>query len=101
MRLFIGEHDFKNFTPKPVDKDNFIRDILEMTFDLNEGHMRVTLTANGFMTYMVRTMVGVAMRVGEGKMTLEEVKKSLDAKERKIISFKADPSGLCLEDVIY
>jgi tRNA U38,U39,U40 pseudouridine synthase TruA len=46
-------------------------------------------------------MVGVAMRVGEGKMTLEEVKKSLDATERKIISFKADPSGLCLEDVIY
>ena len=101
MRIFLGKHDFKNFTPKPIDKDNFIRDILEMTFDLHEGHMRVTLTANGFMTYMVRTMVGVAMRVGEGKMTLGEVKKALDAKERKIISFKADPSGLCLEDVIY
>lgn len=101
MRLYLGTHDFKNFTPKPIDKDNYIREIQEMYFDLKDNHMKVTLIANGFMTYMVRTMVGVAFRVGIGKMTLEEVEANLNPKERKILSYKADPMGLCLEDVIY
>lgn len=101
MRVCLGKHDFRNFTPKPMDIDDYVRDITDMTFDLKDNHMKVVLSANGFMTYMVRTIVGVAMRVGEGKMTIEEVEKNLDPKERKIISFKADPMGLCLEDVIY
>lgn len=101
MLVCKGKHDFRNFTPKPIDKDDYIRDITDMRFELNDNHMKVTLEANGFMTYMVRTIVGVAMRVGEGKMSVEEVAQNLDPKVRKIISFKADPMGLCLEDVIY
>jgi tRNA pseudouridine(38-40) synthase len=63
--------------------------------------MKVTLGANGFMTYMVRIMVGMAFRVAEGKMPLEEMKALLQPEKRKILSFKADPKGLVLEEVIY
>lgn len=101
MLICKGKHDFRNFTPKPIDKDNYIRDITDVSFERTGNHMKVTVEANGFMTYMVRTMVGVAMRVGEGKMSLEEVAQNLDPKDRKIISYKADPMGLCLEDVLY
>ena len=101
MKVCLGKHDFRNFTPKPMDIDDYVRDITDMTFDLRDSHMKVTLCANGFMTYMVRTIVGVALRVGQGKMKLEEVEKNLDPKERKIISYKADPMGLCLENVLY
>ena len=63
--------------------------------------MKVTLRGNGFMTYMVRILVGVAFKVAMGKMTLDEVRALLTPLERKIISFKAPPEGLCLEEVIY
>ena len=53
------------------------------------------------MTYMVRILVGVAFKVAMGKLTLDEVRSLLDPIERKIISFKAPPEGLCLEEVLY
>lgn len=101
MSLYQGEHDFRDFTTKPLDKDNFIRKIDRIDFSLVDNHMKVTLEANGFMTYMVRILVGVAFRVGEGKMSLEEVRALLRPQKRKILSFKADPKGLVLEEVLY
>lgn len=101
LNLYLGKHDFKNFTSKPHDVDNFIREIKKIDVKEDNGHVRVVFTANGFMTYQIRIMMGVALRVGLGKMSLKEVKDALEAKERKIISFKADPIGLMLEEVLY
>ena len=101
LNLLLGEHDFKNFTSKPHDVDNFIRTIKSIDIEENNGHVRVLFKGNGFMTYQIRIMMGVAFRVALGRMALEDVTKNLNAKERKIISFKADPIGLCLEEVFY
>jgi tRNA pseudouridine38-40 synthase len=101
MNLYLGTHDFRDFTTKASDKDGFIRRIDRLDFSLLDNHMKVTLGANGFMTYMVRIMVGMAFRVAEGKMPLEEMKALLQPEKRKILSFKADPKGLVLEEVIY
>lgn len=102
LLLFKGKHDFKDFTTKPEDKDSFIRDIVDIHFDeLKDGHLKVYFRGNGFMTYMVRIMVGAALKVGLGKMSLEEIKSHLDDSKRRIISYKAPAEGLCLEEVIY
>ena len=103
VKLYEGQHNFMDFTPKSEDQDHFIRTLEPIHFDYDEtgGHMKVILTGNGFMTYMVRILVGVAFKVAMGKMTLEEVKGLLNPQERKIISYKAPPEGLCLEEVLY
>jgi tRNA pseudouridine38-40 synthase len=103
LRLYEGKHNFMDFTPKSEDKDHFIRTIqpLRIDYDAKGGHFKVFLTGNGFMTYMVRILVGVALKVGVGKMSLDEVRASLDPQERKIISYKAPAEGLCLEEVLY
>jgi tRNA pseudouridine38-40 synthase len=103
MKLYEGTHNFMDFTPKSEDKDHFIRTIepIRFAYDEKGGHMKVTLTGNGFMTYMVRILVGVAFKVAMGKMSLDEVKRALDPTERKIISYKAPAEGLCLEEVLY
>lgn len=102
VALYRGRHDFKNFTTKPADKDNFIRTILSLeVFELANGHYRVVLKANGFMTYMVRIMIGLAFKVALKKITLEEETALFHTEERKIISYKAPAEGLCLEEVLY
>jgi len=103
MKLYEGTHNFMDFTSKSVDKDHFIRTIepIRFAYDEKGGHMKVTLTGNGFMTYMVRILVGVAFKVAMGKMSLDEVERALDPTERKIISYKAPAEGLCLEEVLY
>ena len=59
------------------------------------------LEANGFMTHQIRIMIAVAFRVGLGMMSLNEVTALLESKERRIISYQADPVGLVLEEVQY
>jgi tRNA pseudouridine38-40 synthase len=103
MKLYEGEHNFMDFTPKSEDKDHFIRTIDSVSFAYDEkgGHMVVRLAGNGFMTYMVRILVGVAFKVAMGKMSLPEVRALLSPSTRKIVSFKAPAEGLCLEEVVY
>lgn len=101
LKLYEGEHDFKNFTTKKEDKDNFIRKIEFINIAEKDELYEITLKSNGFMTYMVRILLGVAFKVAYGKISLEEVSKSLDSIERKIYSFKAEPGGLYLKKVHY
>jgi tRNA pseudouridine38-40 synthase len=103
MLLYKGRHNFQNFTTKSLDKDGFVRDItsVEFTYDPSRSEASVSLAANGFMTYMVRLMVGTAFRVALGALSLEEVASIIGASERKIVSYKAPPEGLYLEKVIY
>mgnify|MGYP002673443168 CR=1 FL=1 len=101
MRVYEGKHDFKNFTTKKEDKDHFIRTLHIESIQNKDGHIRVLLSANGFMTYMVRLLVGAALKVATGKFALEVLESYLDNDQRKILSFKADPIGLVLEEVLY
>lgn len=105
LNLFVGKHDFKNFTSKPEDKDSFIRTIESITFDHGFGEYgkvsRVFFKSNGFMTYQIRIMMGAAFKVALGQLPLSFIQEHLDAEERHIISYKAAPEGLTLEEVIY
>lgn len=102
LSLYLGKHNFEDFTTKAEDKDSFLRTITTCEISaIQANRYTVSLIANGFMTYMVRILLGVAFKVAGGKLSLEDVQKALDPKERKIISFKAPACGLTLEEVFY
>jgi len=103
LQGFVGVHDFSNYTSKKEDKDNFIRrvDKAETHFDKERKEGYVLFLANGFMTYQIRYMVGMALAVCAGKRTYEEAMELLVKKPRCIISTKAPAEGLCLKRVIY
>lgn len=101
LRVFEGEHNFQNFTSKPIDKDGFIRKIepIEITYD--EEKVKAVFKANGFMTYQIRMMVGNAIKASIGKISIDDIRLSLETSERKTTNLKADPNGLILEKVVY
>ena len=101
MYLFVGEHDFKNFTSKEEDKNNFIREIFYIDVIEKSDGLDVYFTGNGFMRYMIRFLVGTAINVANGKESLEYILNKLDCMERNIVSYKAPPQGLYLKEVIY
>lgn len=100
---FKGKHNFKNFTSKDEDKDNFVREIYDVKLERNSEKLyNIVFRGNGFMRYMIRYLVGTAIEVARGKVTLEEVDELFDEdKERHIVSWKAPANGLLLLDVIY
>lgn len=102
LQAFVGKHDFRNFTAKATDVDDFVREIRRIDFkEESPNHYRVEFEGNGFMTYMIRFLVGGALKVGLGKLSVDELKELLGRRPRHIVSYNAAPEGLCLERVIY
>ena len=100
-QVFVGTHNFQNFTSKEEDEQNYSRTIESILFSINENIIEIELTGNGFMRYMVRMIVGNLIQVGLGKLTKEEIEKNLNDPIRKVSSYKAPADGLYLEEVIY
>ncbi len=99
---FVGEHNFKNFTSKEEDKDNFVRNIFSIDVVGDGPMISITLSGNGFMRYMIRYIIGYAIDVASGKYQIETIDELLDdASPRHIVSSKAPAQGLMLVAVEY
>lgn len=103
LQGFLGTHDFSNYTSKKEDKDDFIRTVerIDATFDEEKKEGEILFRANGFMTYQIRYMVGMAYDVCVKRKTMEEAMGLLNKKPRTVVSTKAPAEGLCLRRVIY
>ena len=100
-KIFIGKHNFQNFTSKEEDEQKFSRNIREIAIKSDKNDIEITLKGNGFMRYMVRMIVGNLIQVGLGKMTSLDVKEALENPNRKPSSYKAPAHGLYLKEVEY
>jgi tRNA pseudouridine38-40 synthase len=103
LRYFVGTHNFQNFTTKPDDVDGFLRHIEAIDVQLDEATKtgEVTFKGNGFMTYMVRLIMGCAFKAALGKIQPEEIPALIAASPRHIVAFKAPAEGLYLVEVFY
>ena len=102
IALFVGKHDFKNFTSKEEDEDNFVREIYDASVIQDGKEVIVKFTGNGFMRYQIRDMVGASLAVASNQIDKDYVKTHLDSdKPRDIVNYKAPPEGLYLLEVDY
>ena len=72
LALLKGKHNFRNFTSKEEDEDNYIRTIYLAKYD--EKNNTITFKGNGFMRYQIRFMVGAIMAVASGKENIGYIK---------------------------
>ena len=100
---FKGKHNFKNFTSKEEDEDDFVRNIFDIEVDTTSPRIiNIIFKGDGFMRYMIRYIVGTAVECAKGKVSLEEVDDLIDStRERHIVSWKAPANGLLLARVMY
>ena len=106
-RLFIGEHDWTAFSSAQSEARTRVRTVteLEVTERFDErGHGRlveITATADGFLRYMVRSIVGTLTAVGRGEMDEETVIRALNTGDRSLGGATAPAHGLTLRKVEY
>ena len=99
---FMGKHDFRNLTSKEIDDEqDFIREIYSIDFKKRNNIITITFVGNGFMRYMIRYMVGVALAIAMKKENISYIDQILDTKDRNIVSYKAPAEGLYLVEVYY
>ena len=101
IKDFIGEHNFKSFTPNKAQKDNYIRIIYRANIKVDDNIVTFTFTGNGFIKYQIRNMVGLLIQIGLGKKNSDCVKEILNNQNRSQEFRTAHPEGLYLVNVKY
>ena len=100
--MLRGRQDFRAFTALngPPNEDT-VRDLRRLELTRRGKHVRITAEADGFLYKMVRSIVGALVKVGEGKMTAEELGGLLAGKKRVALVETAPSKGLFLWRVDY
>ena len=98
-KIFIGVHNFKNFTSG--ERKNYECIIYNIEFKESNNILEIKFIGKSFYRYMVRNLVGAMLDVSNNKARLEDVKEALNHPEVKKQFKTAIPNGLYLNKIIY
>jgi len=104
---FVGKHDWTAFSAAQTDAETRVRnvdrlDIADRWDSRGQCHLiEFTVTADGFLRYMVRSIVGTLMAVGRGEIDGETVARALIEGDRNLAGPTAPACGLTLKSVRY
>lgn len=119
--LVEGEHDFTSFaavdpekrkealapneeklaTTKPGIEPNNVRTIFHSQWQRHDDELIYTVRGNGFLHHMVRNLVGTFLMVGKGSLTVADVRRILELRDRSAAAATAPAAGLFLVNVEY
>ncbi len=106
-RFFLGEHDWSAFSCAQSDSENKVRTIQEFRVDsrwderAQASMLELTITGNGFLRYMVRSIVGTMLEVGRGEKDFDTIQTAIVTGERELAGATAPANGLTLKEVHY
>ncbi|AZQ42272.1 tRNA pseudouridine(38-40) synthase TruA [Streptococcus periodonticum] len=98
-----GTHDFTGFTASGTSVENKVRTITEARLDFDEkrNFLIFTFSGNGFLYKQIRNMVGTLLKIGNGRMSVEQIDRILTEKNRHLAGPTAAPNGLYLKEIRY
>jgi tRNA pseudouridine38-40 synthase len=118
--LVQGEHDFTSFAAVDPEKrkevlapdqvnfaanaglePNNVRTIFHSQWQRHAEELIYTVRGNGFLHHMVRNLVGTFLIVGKGSLTVADVRRILELRDRSAAAATAPASGLFLVSVEY
>ncbi|OQA79329.1 MAG: tRNA pseudouridine synthase A [Tenericutes bacterium ADurb.Bin239] len=100
-KLFVGTHNFQNFTSKKEDDANFVRTISLVKIQRHQQLLKIVFVGDGFMRGQIRMMIGALLAQNTGKEKPNFISENLNTTERKIINHKVIGDGLYLRKVTY
>jgi tRNA pseudouridine38-40 synthase len=97
-----GTHDFRAFTAlNGPEREDTTRNLRRLDVVQRGRRLRITAESTGFLYKMVRTLAGVLVAVGDGRLTIEQVHALLEHRKRIPAVQTAPPHGLFLTKVFY
>lgn len=106
-RLFLGEHDWTAFSAANSDVEHRVRTIHDFTVEAkwdnraNASIIEFRITGNGFLRYMVRSIVGTMLDVGRGEKDSDTIQTAIITGDRSLAGMTSPAHGLTLLKVYY
>ncbi|MCX7885748.1 MAG: tRNA pseudouridine(38-40) synthase TruA [Verrucomicrobiae bacterium] len=98
-RLLIGRHDFSALAAK--SERSPVRTVMRLAITRRGNLLTIGIVADGFLYKMARSIVGVMVKIGEGKLTAEQLRDILVSRKRTALVETAPAHGLFLWRVGY
>ena len=99
IRLFVGTHDFTNFS-RP-EGGNAVRTITKVNISRSGPFLTVDLFSQGFLWNMVRRIMGASLAVSRGERKKRDLEGALRHPRNRVDLGLAPPEPLILMDVSY
>jgi tRNA pseudouridine38-40 synthase len=106
-KLFVGLHDWTAFSSAQSDTETRMRTITDLRVSGRWDERRdcqiieTTVSADGFLRYMVRSIVGTLLAVGRGEIDFSIVQRAISDGDRSLVGATAPAGGLTLASVRY
>ena len=99
--LLSGKKDFTSFSKRNTQVKNFICDVQQSEWIIEESKLVYHVKANRFLRGMVKAMVGTMLRVGRGKISIEEFRQIIQQRDCLKSDFSVPSQALFLIAVNY
>ncbi len=100
-QVLIGTHDFTTFRAAACQAASPIKTLDRLDVIRRGDEVHVHAAARSFLHNQVRSIVGSLKNVGHGRWTTQDLKRTLDARDRAACGPVAPPGGLYLVGVMY
>ena len=100
-QLIRGEHDFASFASSFDGSKSTLRNVYEAGIEKKEDFTVFRIVANSFLAHQVRSTVGLLIRLGLGKRSIEDFRDIMEARSLGLAGPLASACGLCLKKVNY
>jgi len=100
-REFLGKHDFTSFCATATEVQDRIRTIFDAGWERSEKIWIFRIRGDGFLQYMVRTIAGTLLQIGQGRLPPDEIPGIFEARDRRLAGPSLPPHGLHLIQVEY
>lgn len=97
----VGHHDFTTFRSAHCQANSPVRTLDRLDVTRTGDLIEIRATAQSFLHNQIRSFAGTLKQAGEGKMTVEDVRAALEARDRSACGPVAPPEGLYFMRVDY
>jgi tRNA pseudouridine38-40 synthase len=101
-QALVGLHDFRSFCGRVAWRgESTVRRVLRSQVEQRGPLVSLEMEANAFLPHQVRRTAGALVRLGRGKMGLEEFKALVESPGSAVAGPALPARGLCLVRVLY
>lgn len=100
-KILLKHTDFTSFSKLHTDTKTNTCKITEAYWEKENSLLIFKITADRFLRNMVRAIVGTMLDLGQKKISLSDLEKVIEAKDRTKAGFSAPPEGLFLTHIVY
>jgi tRNA pseudouridine38-40 synthase len=93
--------DFTSFSKRNTQVKTFVCAIAESNWKQGGEEIIYRVTANRFLRGMVRGLTGTMLQVGRNKISIDQLKNIIEARNCRLADFSVPGHGLFLEEVAY